>query len=130
MTQVLTNPVLRISNSNVLYVEGTLSYNRGSGEINTRVQTAGNGSVQTVHSTVVESQYGMVKFSMRNTDQNIATIDEWLRLNNSPTGVSVNLSQSGFQGVSFSNMRITNNPDINTGNDADIELEFTGNQGV
>lgn len=118
---VLVNPQLTVNNRSVRYIEGTLAYNEGFGEVNTRTHTAGPGDVEKVISRDVNTQFGMVKFSLIATQENVSLLREWL---NGDDANAITLSQSGFD-RSFANAIVTNNPENNIGNDASIDVEFT-----
>lgn len=122
-TVALVNPQLSVNNNTQRYLEGTLEYNEGFGEVNTRVHTAGPGDREKVTTRDVNTQFGMVKFSVISTEDVVNTIREWL--NNDDANV-ITLSQGGFNRT-FTGAQITNNPNNAIGNDAVIEVEFTSN---
>jgi len=119
----LVNPQLTINNISVRYVEGSLVYNDGFGEVNIRVHTAGPGDIEKIESRDINTQFGMVKFQLLSTQENAEIMRAWLADNDSGVPFGITLSDGSFN-RSFANVIITNNPDNNTGNDGNIDIEF------
>ncbi len=123
MTTVLNTPQLTINNVSTRYVEGSLVYNTGKGEVNFRTHTAGPGDLEVVTAEDVNTKIGMVKFTLISTVENAALVRQW------QSNVGANRITTSLSGLTenFAQMSVSNNPDITTGNDASFEVEFQGN---
>lgn len=121
---------IALNNINVL-VDGTpikvqpnsVKYNDGDGEVTLRSQTAGP-TVEIVRSVNAETTIGMAGFTLLATTENAELLRTWRR---DPIPHTVELSQDGANfSRAFRNMRVSNNPDVETGHDASFDVEFMG----
>lgn len=119
----LNNAIITVDDSNVKVVPNSVAYNDGDGEVTQRTQTAGE-TVEVVSSVNAETKIGMVKFTVISTPENADLLRNWSRSDSAHT---VTIAQRGSDFTrSFRNMRVTNNPDVEIGHDANIEIEFKG----
>lgn len=119
----LNSAIVTVDDINVKVVPNSVSYNDGDGEVTLRTQTAGS-TVEVVESVNAETQIGMAKFTLISTPENADLLRTWSRSDDPHT---ITLAQRGTDFTrTFLNMRVTNNPDINIGHDAVIEVEFKG----
>lgn len=116
----LSTPLLVINNVTVAYLPNTLSFTEGIPEKKLRAQTAGGGSVQMVYTTNVETQFSNVKFSLTTTADHIQAIKDW---ENHDFDNAISLTDAGLTRYG-SNAGIINKPDISTGVDGKIDIEF------
>lgn len=123
-THTMTNPSMEINNNAISYVPGSLSHNEGAGDTKVRIGTTGGGSTQVYFSEDVESQFSVVKFSLIPTETNIKLIREW-RAANRINGSVINLSDGTYT-QAYTEMALIASPEINTGPDGEIEIEFNG----
>ena len=123
MSNALNNINVVVDGEPVAVQPNSVKYNDGDGEVTLRSQTTGS-TTQVVRSVNAETKIGMSGFTLLATDENAALLRKWRRDENAHT---VELSQDGtdFQ-RSFLNMRISNNPDVETGHDASFDVEFQG----
>ncbi len=117
----LTNPAVVVNGQPVAIKPNSFSYKDGFGEYKTRVQTAGPGSVENVTTEDVETQFGMVKFTLITTTENIDLVRQW-KVNfdqNAITATSADFSRS------FGNAILMTDVEIAAGQDGEFEVEFT-----
>lgn len=119
----LANATIVINNAAIFYVPNSPKFNEGKGEQDVLIQSAGAGVVEAVFSENVETNIGMVAFSVRNTPKNIGLALGWKNLKRAN---AITISGDGGFTRSFSNMVLTNNYDVNLGADTPIDLEFKG----
>ena len=123
MSNALNNVNVVVDGEPVAVQPNSVKFNDGDGEVTLRSQTTGS-TVDVVRSVNAETKIGMAGFTLLSTDENAALLRKWRRDENAHT---VELSQDGtdFQRA-FLNMRISNNPDIETGHDSSFDVEFQG----
>ncbi len=119
----LNNPIITVDDTNVKVVPNSVAYNDGDGEVTLRPQSVGE-TIENVESVNAETKIGMVKFSLISTDENADLLRTWIRSGSAHT-VTLSVRNTDFT-RSFRNMKVTNNPDIELGHDANIEVEFKG----
>ena len=121
MAQALSNPVVEISNVIVDVVANSVSYKGGRGDKTVKSQLSG-GIATPVTTVDASTKIGMVKMKMLSTKANIDKIEAWLASN---SGLAIGLSEGAFN-KNFSNMTITNDPELALGVDSEIELDWQG----
>ena len=119
----LNNAIVTVDDTNVKVMPNSTAYNDGDGEVTLRPQSVGE-TIEVVESVNAETKIGMVKFSLLSTDENADLLRTWIRSGSAHT-VTIAVRNSDFT-RSFRNMKVTNNPDIELGHDANIEVEFKG----
>lgn len=128
MATQLSDAGVVINNVGVNITPNSLSFTDGFGEQNVLVQSAGNGKLSTVFSNDVETNLGMVKFSVRSTVQNIALVRSW-KANGNRNAIAIIASVAeGTLTRNFSGMAVTNDPEIQLSADGVIDVEFKGNR--
>ena len=115
---------LEVNNEIVAYLSNSLVFNRGGGEVNIVAQSVGGGGIETVITTDAETRLGMVKFSMRSTSKSDQLLSDW----QNKIGLNVVRISDRFTGTSFvlAGAAVVNNPDLETGADGAVEVEFKG----
>ncbi len=103
----------------------SLSFKGGLGEVNVRHQSGGGEAGSTVITEDNESKIGMVKFSLISTAPNADIINEWARITRDLNGNVIRLSGPGLT-RNFAEMRLTSDPEVAVGSDADFEVTFEG----
>lgn len=116
----LVNPNLVVNNEPVAYKPNSMSYNDGFAEVNVRTKTTGGGNVQTIATQDVETKRGMIKFTILSEAESVERIKEWME--NLQNNV-IEISQDGFTRT-FTSAIVINRPDVATGMDGEIEVEF------
>lgn len=119
----LNNAILTVDDINVKVVPNSVAYNDGDGEVTLRTQTAG-ATVEVIDTINAETQISMCKFTLLSTPENADLVRVWSR-SQDPHTITLAVRGSDFT-RSFRNMRVTNNPDVAVGHDANIEIEFKG----
>lgn len=117
----LSDPSVEINSVPVEILPGTLSIKPGRGDKTVRTQTAGGGAVSVVVTDNVETQKGMVKFSISNTAAHQELVRNW----HSSEGNTIR----AFQDTSIYNFRamhIITEPEWAYGADAAVEVSFEG----
>ncbi|MEE9159931.1 MAG: hypothetical protein V3U60_16290 [Gammaproteobacteria bacterium] len=120
----ISEGTLEVNDEVVAYLSNSLSFNRGGGEVSVIAQTVGGGGIEAVTTTDAETRLGMVKFSMRSTAKSDQLLTSWqnkvsknvVRISDQATGVAYVLTGAS----------VVNNPDLETGADGAVEIEFTG----
>jgi LEA14-like dessication related protein len=115
-----------IVNGNALYITpNSLEVDDGLGEQKVLVQSAGNGVLDTVYANDVETNLGMVKFSLRNTDAN-QQIARQLKANLNQNVITIPSNTSNGLNRTYTQMAMTNNYKVPFSPDGVIEVEFMG----
>lgn len=120
----ISEGTLEVNDEVIAYLSNSLAFNRGGGEVNVIAQTVGGGGIEAVSTVDAETRLGMIKFSMRSTAKSDELLSAWqggfgfnvVRISDSDTGISFVLTGAS----------VTNNPDLETGADGAVEVEFKG----
>ncbi len=124
-TKGLSVLTLEINDQTIEYKPNSLSFKAGLGDINVRHQTGGGEAGSKVITEDAETQKGMVKFSLLSTPANAERAAQWGLLSRELNGNVIRLSGVGFT-RNFRQMRLTTDPEITSGSDADYEMVFEG----
>lgn len=123
MSIALNNIDVLVDGIPVSVQPNSVKYNDGDGEVTLRSQTAGT-TVEIVRSVNAETTIGMAGFTLLATVENAELLRRWRR---DPIPHTVELSQLGANfRRAFRNMRVSNNPDVETGHDTSFDVEFMG----
>lgn len=126
----LTDIAVEVNNETVAIVPNSLEYTEGRGEQKIRPMSTGGGAVEQVFANDLETNMGMVKFSIPGTIENIALALSWKTNKNANV---VGLSGSNADGDftrTFTQAALTGDYNIPIGTEADIEIEFHSNQPI
>lgn len=121
----LSNPTVEVNNDAIAVIPNSIVYKKGKGEKNVRSQSAGGNSIEIIVTENAETKKGMFKCSLTNTKTNQDLLDSW-QDNDANT---IRLSQGDFV-ISFRGMVVTSDPEISTGADGNLEVEFEGQPAV
>jgi hypothetical protein len=126
MSFAISDPAVVINNESVNLVPSTVTYTEGFGEQSVRAQSSGNGRVDQVYSDDVTTHYSMIKFEVYNT---VDSIELARRLKANKNGNTITVSgidpTSGKKVLrTFKKAALTNNFEVQFGNDSSFELEF------
>lgn len=131
MADQLTDAVVLVNDVQIGIVPGSLRYVEGLGERRILAVSEGNGRVSQVFATNQESAFGVVRFSLRATTENITLVRQWQQNRNRNTielraadGVGNELVRS------FQSAAVTNNPEIPFSADGVIDLEWGANTAI
>ena len=126
MSNALSNPTVQLNDQTISILPNTLTYKRGTGDVNVRAQSAGGGSVSAVVTENAETKISSVKFSLTLTDVNRDLISGWQEARYTG-GNTIRFSERGSElPLSFSNMHVTTDPEYSVGADGSVEVEFMG----
>ncbi len=89
-------------------------------------QSAGNGVIDQLDSDDVETQIGMVKFSVASEVNNVNQVRLWKANGNQNSITITEQTSSGTLTRNFANMKLTNDYEVNLQADGVMELEFKG----
>lgn len=128
MTSQISDPSVVVNNVAISVVPNSVSFTEGFGEQNVLVQSAGNGVLEQVFSNDVETNVGMVKFSMRSTPRNIEIARQW-KANRNQNVVAVTATlPDGQLTRTFTGAVLTSDYEVNLSADGEIEIEFKTNK--
>lgn len=128
MASQISDPSVVVNNVAVSIVPNSLEFDEGFGEQEILVQSSGNGVTEQVFSDNVETNLGMVKFSMRSTVDNIALVRAWKAARNSNAVTVTATTADGTLARTYTNAAITNNYTVTLSSDGVIEVEFKGDK--
>jgi hypothetical protein len=118
---ILVNPSVEVNNVSVGILPNSIVYDEGLGEQVVRVFSAGGGNVQTAFANNVETNLGMVKFSLIPTSYNVNLVRGWKTNGNNNV---VTLSDNEFTRT-FRQAALTNRYEVGISVDGQIDVEFT-----
>lgn len=122
MPRTLENPTVQINNITIPVKPNSLSYKTGRGDRNIRVQSAGGDSIETVMTEDAETKKSMIKATFLMTKDIDASVIDWMDKRDEN---SIRLSEGDFT-KSFRKMAVVSEPELNTGADGEVEVEFEG----
>jgi len=122
--KTMANPTVEVNNDVIAIVPGSLAFDPGWGETKVRTASAGGDSKEFYTSDDAATQIGMVQFKLITAKNNVDLIKEWIGLRKL-NGSTITLSDAEYT-ESFSEMFISNKPEISTGPDGETEVKFEG----
>lgn len=122
MPNALTDGQVAVNDRIIAVMPNSITRRHGRGTTNVRTQSLGNGNIDTVHSTDLESAKSYFKMSIMVTSENIDLVDSW-KIN--PGENTIRYSVGGRYDI-FEQMSVINDPEIPDSNDGVIEVEFEG----
>jgi hypothetical protein len=125
MSTAISDASIVANNIAVAIVPNSCSYTEGFCEYIYRSQSAGGGSIQGVFSENLENRLPMLKFSLYNTAENIATLRQW-KVNRNSNAFTVTGRVPGFANFtrSFKNGAVITDYEVNLGADTQIDVEI------
>jgi hypothetical protein len=127
MAVQLSNPTVLVNNVQVAVKPNSVVYDEGLGEQTIRAASTGGGSVEQVYSRNVETEFGMVKFEMASTIDNIKLQREWKVAQNQNLVQVFGRTADGDVSRTFTQAAVLNAIEVPLGSDADIAIEFKSN---
>lgn len=126
----LTDAAVVINNENVGVTPNSVEFDEGRGEQIVRPVSIGEGKTEQVYANNLETNIGAVKFSMPSTVENVALALSW-KTNKNRNVVSIaGSTDDGDLTRTFTQAALVANYKIPIGTEADIEIEFMGNQPI
>jgi len=128
--QALSVPTIKFDNDVISIVPNSFKFTTGAGETKVRSASVGGGNSVTVHGLDAEMQYSVVKFSLMNTINNVNRIKTWKATQGDHTIEALQRGTGGADDFSeaFTNISVTNDPEIVASADGVIEVECAGNK--
>jgi len=126
MATQLSDPSISVNDITIPVVPNSVEFDEGLGEQSVLVESAGGGQTSIVISNDVETNKGMIKFSMRSTPENIENARNWKK---NPGANVVEFSGVGDGRAinrTYRQSAIINNYTVPASADGVIELEFEG----
>lgn len=120
--QIISKPYLVINNEAVEYVGNSLAIKNGEGERFIHVVSSGGNNVKPLYTEDVTAKRGMVKFSVRLTNEMMEKIKTWQQ-NESANAISV---FSGDYSASMKFATMITDPELPFGADVTADIEFEG----
>lgn len=128
MATQISDPSVLVNNNAVFITPNSLTFTEGFGEQEILVQSAGGGVFDQVFADDIESNYGMVKFSVRATVDNINLARQWKSNKNANAVTITATTVDGSITRTFTNCAIVNDYEVALQADGVLELEFKGNK--
>jgi hypothetical protein len=125
MATALSGSTLLINNEAIAYVPNSLMENEGNPEAQLRAEVIGDGAVDYVGVRDYTTAKAPVKFDLISTIENRQLVRAWIQ--NFDQNVIKTISPDGTAAV-YENALITNQVEIDTGNDGNITVEFEAKQ--
>jgi hypothetical protein len=121
MTSLIDGSVI-VNDKPIPVIPGSVTRKKGRGETKVTTQSLGNGNVETVASTDLETAKSYFKFAVKPTDVSARDVDTW-KLN---TGANTIRFVIGGVYENYKRMSVINDPEYPDSNDAVIEVEMEG----
>ena len=126
MATLISDPSVVVNNTPTFILPNTLVFTEGFGEGDVTNQSAGNGIIDQLDADNVETQIGMVKFSMAPTVPNINKARLW-KANRNQNSVSLTATTpEDTLTRNFAQMKLVNDYEVALQTDGVLELEFKG----
>ncbi len=114
---------VKVNDEAIAVIPGSVTRKSGRGETKVSSQSLGNGNIETVASTDLETAKSYFKFSVKPTDVSREQVDTW-KLN---IGLNtIRYIVEGAQPEIYKRMSVINDPEYPDSNDAVIEVEMEG----
>lgn len=131
MSQVqIADALVTVNNNPVAIIPNSLSFKEGLGEQKVRAASAGGGNVEQIYANDIETNFGMVKFSLPSTIANVEVVRAWKVNRNQNLVQIVATNADGTLSRTFSQASLLNDPEANLTSEGNIEVEFNSNPAV
>jgi len=122
--KTMSSPTVIINNDVISVVPNSVSYKNGAGERKVKTASAGGRSVEIINTYDAGTLIGMLKFKLYTTKRNIDLLNDWV--NRSIDANNTATLNDGTFVTNFTEMCVVNDPEVATGVDGEIEVEFQG----
>jgi hypothetical protein len=122
----LNDIIILVNNQQISYEADSLSSSDGLGEFSIRNSVVGGGQTEQVFSKDLSTKFGMVKFALPTTTENLALVRGWKDNDNNNVVELIGPSTDQFTKI-FTQAAIMNDPEFNYGTDGTVEVEFKSN---
>lgn len=119
----IANPSVLINNMPIAIIPNSCDFTEGLGEQTVEPQSAGGNQIDIVYSEDVKSRLSTVKFSLANTDANIALARSW-KINGNANVIIIN---GETMSRTFTSASLVNDYEVGLGADSNLELEWKSN---
>ena len=128
MSTQISDAIVEVNNDAVGIVPNSLTFTEGLGEQRVLAVSEGGGQVSQVFSNDLESNFGMVRFSMRSTAGNIEKVRGWKAGGNTNVVIIAGEDAEGNDFIrTYTQASITNNYEVGIATEGVIEVEFQAN---
>lgn len=127
MAQQLTDIAVIVNNENVGVNPNSVEFDEGRGEQIVRSVSIGEGKTEQVFANNLETNVGMVKFTMPSTAENITLALSWKTNKNRNVVALAGSTDDGDVTRTYTQAALTANYKVPVGTEADIEIEFMAN---
>ena len=122
--RVLSTPAISVGTDSVAIVPNSASFTTPP-EINVRSMSGGGLSFEVVAGTDASTLISTVKFEMATTSENINRVADWKNASALTIPVTILVVEETDQ-FSFSEMYLSNAPDVALESEGNVEVEFMG----
>lgn len=119
----LATPTIAVNDDTIEIKPNSFSYKTGKGDFTIRTQQAG-AAATVVASKNAETQMSMCKFTVLTTSTSYELVQAWLDARENG-GVTIDAFDGSLQ-LAFRSMILVSEPEISTGSEGEIEVEFQG----
>ncbi len=121
-------PTVSVNNDSVGLVPESLVFDEGLGEQRILAVSEGGGEVSQVFANNLESNFGMVRFSIRSTPQNIELARSWKAGGNTNVVIISGEDASGNDFIrTYTQAAIVNSYEVPMSVEGAIDIEFQAN---
>ena len=127
MSNAIHGSTLEINNNVIPYVPNSLVYDFGTPEVSVDPQIIGDGAVENIYSENFETAKSKVTVDLKSTSENEARLQSFT--DNFDQNLIKIIARDGTARI-FENAVVINKPEINTGSDGVISIEFESRQSL
>lgn len=128
MSTQQSDAVVNVNNDSVGIVPNSLAFTEGLGDQKILPVSDGGGRVAQVFANDLETAFGMVKFSIRSTIENIELARSWKVAGNTNVIVISGDDDEGNDFIrTFTQASLASNYEVAIGTEGNIEIEFQSN---
>ena len=125
----MSAPSVIIDNEVIAIVPNSFKFNLGLGAKNVRVASSGGDATEIVSTDNVEEKKGKASFSIISDPEKLQDIVQKLKTWGKGKHVIQGINNFGFE-ITIAEARLVTSPDIETGADSVIELEWEGKEAI
>ena len=128
MATQISDAVVEVNNDAVGIVPNSLVFTEGMGEQRVLAVSEGGGEVSQVFANDLETNFGMVRFSMRSTANNIEEVRSWKANGNKNVVIIAGEDAEGNDFIrTYTQASIANNYEVGIATEGVIDIEFQAN---
>ena len=124
---LIVDATLFVNNEQIVYNPNSMTYKEGAGEQSLKPQSIGGGAVLNLFSNNLETNFGMVKFDMAPTVDNITLARKWKKNGNLNVVQFFTDNADGSVKKTFTGAALIEDYEVAFGQDATISIVFHSN---